>query len=99
MVSRHLMGEPMPPEGARPGEQVLYQYVGKPQELLLGIPVPGSTTLAGRGGPQDLLSGERVFGSNRLAVWVRMLIAHYRAEVRGALAHQDVRLPQAWAPT
>jgi hypothetical protein len=24
---------------------------------------------------------------------------HYRAEVRGALAHRDVRIPEAWAPT
>jgi hypothetical protein len=40
---------------------------GGPLELLIVMPVPGSTALAGRGGPLELLSRERVPGSTALA--------------------------------
>jgi hypothetical protein len=70
---------------------------GGPQDLLIGKPVPGSTTLKGRRGPQELLIGtyvprEQLFsgvGEN----------AHYEAEVLGALAPRHICLPEETDPT
>jgi hypothetical protein len=52
---------------------------------------PGSTTLAaGCGGPLYIAAQQSFSGVGKNA--------HYRAEVQGALAHQDVRLQEVWAP-
>jgi hypothetical protein len=55
------------------------------------VPVPGSTALAGREGPPELLSAERIPGNTTLVVGEH---AHCNAEVRGALAHRDVLLQE-----
>jgi hypothetical protein len=51
MLRGHLMEEQTPLGGKRAGEQNALGGRRRPQELLIGKPVPGSTAPAGRRGP------------------------------------------------
>jgi hypothetical protein len=62
MLSQNLMWEGMPLGGIHARE--CSSGTWRPQELLIGKPLQGSTALDGLSGPQELLIGKDVSGSN-----------------------------------